>query len=147
LAQFSPATGKNKIKQDQEQQKAFLDYVTTTKISASVPKQNNNNNNQTKPKKNFFWLPLPSVSIVHILISHMYISDIFGFYFFCFCFVFYFSRYILPLSRAADQKDGSLWYRLLLLLLSVVLHLPKFPQPSCSIDIIRRLFGFPVTLN
>jgi hypothetical protein len=36
---------------------------------------------------------------------------------------------------------------MLLLLLSVVLHLPKFPQPSCSIDIIRRLFGFPVTLN
>lgn len=115
MAQFSPATGKNKIKQDQEQQKAFLDYVTTTKISASVPKQNNNNNNQTKQKKkNFFWLPLPSVSIVHILISHTCTSQIFsGFTFFCFCFVFYFSRYILPLSRAADQKDGSLWYRLL----------------------------------
>lgn len=147
MAQFSPATKKNKIKQDQEQQKAFLDYVTTTKISASVPKQNNNN--QTKQNKKFLLASVTErFNCAYPYLAHMYISDIFGFYFFCFCFVFYFSRYILPLSRAADQKDGSLWYRLLLLLLlSVVLHLPPFPQPSCSIDIIRRLFGFPVTLN
>jgi hypothetical protein len=104
LAQFSPATGKNKIKQDQEQQKAFLDYVTTTKISASVPKQNNNNNNQTKPKQNFFWLPLPSVSIVHILISHTCTSQIFsGFTFFVFV-LFSISHVIFFLSPGQQTK-------------------------------------------
>lgn len=131
-----------KIKQDQEQQKAFLYYVTTTKISASVPKQNNNKTTQQNKKEFLLASVTARFNCAYPYLAHVHLRYFRVLLFF----VVYFSRYILPLSRAADQKDGCLWYRLLLLLLSVVLHLPPFPQPSI-IDIIRRLFGFPVTLN
>lgn len=82
-------------------------------------------------------------------LAHMYISDIFGFYFFLFLFCFLFlTLYSSSLQGSRPKGWKSVVpFVMLLLLLSVVLHLPKFPQPSCSIDIIRRLFGFPVTLN
>jgi hypothetical protein len=103
LAQFSPATGKNKIKQDQEQQKAFLDYVTTTKISASVRKQNNNNNNQTKPKRISFGFRYRAFQLC-ISLSRTCTSQIFsGFTFFVFV-LFSISHVIFFLSPGQQTK-------------------------------------------